>query len=90
MIVDNDIPKKWACYIIDPIDKKWYVALYEKRQIVGNGDWEDISNNIKETPPFSLRLPSVNIDEGDLEEFFAWDDHGEEICVEDLSREKKN
>ena len=46
-----------------------------------------MSNNIKEAPPFSSRLPLVN-DEGNLKEYYVQDDHGKRIRVKDPLREK--
>ena len=43
-----------------------------------NDDDKDISNHIDDTPLFSSRLPPM-IDEGNLEESYRQNDHGEGI-----------
>ena len=50
-------------------DKKWFVMLHNKRKVVGDGNEEDMTNDIKDTPTFSSTLPLVN-DEGNLKESY--------------------
>ena len=54
------------------------MVLYGKRQVVDDEDEEDMSNDVEDTPLFSLRLFSVN-DEGNLEESYMRDNHDEMI-----------
>ena len=51
---------KQIFYITNPANKKWFVVLQGKRQVVDDGDTEDMSDDIEKTFRFSSRQPLMN------------------------------
>jgi Domain of unknown function (DUF4216) len=72
---DPFILAKQVFYIVDPIDKKWHIVLYDKRRIVGVGNIvdEDDYHHFDEIRPFSTDIEIVLVTNNDERNYLCSD-----------------
>ncbi|XP_019189401.1 PREDICTED: uncharacterized protein LOC109183793 [Ipomoea nil] len=75
---------KQVFYVSDPIDNKWSIVLQGKRSIVGVGDVvdEEEYDHFDETPPFSIGVQSLPLEEDNFEISYMRSDHEEGLWVD--------
>ncbi|XP_031120919.1 uncharacterized protein LOC116024158 [Ipomoea triloba] len=75
---------KQVFYVSNPVDKKWSIVLQGKRSIVGVGDVvdEEDYDHFDETPPFSVGVQSLPLEEDNFEISYMRSDHEEGLWVD--------
>lgn len=75
-------------FVEDPQDPTWHIVLHGKRRIIGvdNVTDEEEYNQFDELPPFSIGIPSSNVDINDSA--YLRSDHNEGIWI-DKARNKR-
>ncbi|XP_019164337.1 PREDICTED: uncharacterized protein LOC109160505 [Ipomoea nil] len=75
---------KQVFYVSDPIDNKWSIVLQGKKSIVGVGDVvdEEEYDHFDETPPFSIGVQSLPLEEDNFEISYMRSDHEEGLWVD--------
>ncbi|XP_019181793.1 PREDICTED: uncharacterized protein LOC109176853 [Ipomoea nil] len=70
-------------YVSDPVDNKWSIVLQSKRSIVGVGDVvdEEEYDHFDETPPFSIGVQSLPLEEDNFEISYMRSNHEEGLWV---------
>ncbi|XP_019184592.1 PREDICTED: uncharacterized protein LOC109179541 [Ipomoea nil] len=75
---------KQVFYVSDPVDNKWSIVLQSKRSIVGVGDVmdEEEYDHFDETPPFSIGVQSLPLEEDNLEISYMRSDNEKGLWVD--------
>ncbi|KAL4591425.1 hypothetical protein LXL04_004389 [Taraxacum kok-saghyz] len=76
-------------FVEDPMDTRWHVVLHGKRHILGveNVVDEEEYDQFDDLPPFSVGIPSLNVDFNDVA--YLRSDHNEGSYVEQSNTEEQ-